>query len=211
VSQPTARLSADEEALMTEVDSPQPTDNPGRDPRSGEGSPGGHTRDSPADIPLGLLTLSRCTLTFAERWRDVPRTLQPTETVDPRATSVQALLSSADAQIGAVQNHLAALDRTQRALASHQHEFHRQLDGQAAAIAAAVADLSARTKPLERTTIDALGRAVLAAALGAAFCTIFGSPVLPLALNEPILRDLIAGAIRDAVAALPDEVPDQQG
>ena len=185
--------------------------NPGRNPRSGDGSPLDPTRNSPADIPLGLLTLSRCTLTFAERWRDVHMTLQPTDTVDPRATSVQALLSSADAQIGAVQYHLAALSRTRCALAGHQHEFQRQLDGQVAAIAAAVADLSARTEPLERTTIDLLGRAVLAAALGAAFCTIFGSPVLPLALNEPLLRDLIAGAIRDAVAALAGEVPDQRG
>ena len=196
---------------MSEVDGPQPPDNPARDRRSGEGSPLGHIRDSPADIPLHLLTLSRCTLTFAEHWRDVHRTLQPTDTVDPRATAVQALLSSADAQVGAVRDHLAALSRTQRALASHQHEFKRQLDGQVAAIAAAVADLSARTEPLERTTIDVLGRAVLAAALGAAFGTIFGSPVLPLALNEPLLRDLVAGAVRDAVAALAREVPDQHG
>ena len=196
---------------MSEVGGPQPPDNPGRDPRSGEGSPVGHTQDSPADIPLGLLTLSRCTLTFAERWRDIHTTLQPTDTVDPRATSVRALLSSADAQIGAVQDHLAALSRTQPALTSHRHEFQRQLDGQVAAIAAAVADLSARTEPLERTTIDVLGRAVLAAALGAAFCTIFGPPVLPLALNEPLLRDLVAGAARDAVAALAGEVPDQRG
>jgi hypothetical protein len=196
---------------MSEVDGPPPPDNPGRDPCSGDGSPLGRSPDSPADIPLGLLRLSRCTLVFAERWRDIHMTLQPTDSIDPRATSGQALLSSADAQIGAVQDHLAALSRTHSALAGHQHEFQRQFDGQVAAIAAAVADLSARTEPLARTTIDVLGRAVLAAALGAAFCTIFGSPVLPLALNEPLLRDLLAGAIRNAVAALAGEVPDQPG
>lgn len=196
---------------MGEVGGPQAPDAPGRDPRSGEGSPPGPTRGSPADIPLGLLTLSRCTLTFTERWRDVHLTLLATDTVDHRAASVQALLSSADAQIGAVEDHLAVLSRTHCALAGHQHEFHRQLDGQVTAIAAAVTDLSARTEPLERAAIDALGRAVLAATLGAAFCTVFGSPVLPLAFNEPLLRDFIAGAVRDTGAALAGEVPDQDG
>jgi hypothetical protein len=195
-----------EEAVVSDVDRPGPPDDTGLTQRDDELRSPGHPQVDHVEVSLLLLKLGQCALTSAELWRDVHAALQPSDTIDPRSTSARTLLSAASTHIDAIQDYLAALSQRQLVLAPQQHDFQQQLTGHVATIGAAVADLSTRTEPVERVRLDALGRAMLAATLGAIFCGVFGWHILPLVLHESLLRDLISAAISGAVETVAAEV-----